>query len=62
MCAAAAWGHTDTVRVLLDHGADPNLREDGGTGLSPLAWATQEFAPRTETAAVLRAAGARDAE
>lgn len=39
LCAAACWGHTGTVRELLAHGADPNLREDHGTGLSPLEWA-----------------------
>lgn len=57
LCAAACWGHVETVRVLLAHGADPGLREDHGTGLTPLAWATA--GPHPETIAVLRAAGAR---
>ncbi|MFF3499760.1 ankyrin repeat domain-containing protein [Streptomyces sp. NPDC003247] len=57
LCAAAAWGHTDTVRTLLAHGADPSLREDQGTGMTPLEWASRE--PHPETVAVLRAAGAR---
>ncbi|MFG2292172.1 ankyrin repeat domain-containing protein [Streptomyces sp. NPDC048603] len=56
LCAAASWGHTDAVRELLAHGADPTLREDGGTGLSPLDWAL--LGPHPETAALLRAAGA----
>ncbi|MFD7663212.1 ankyrin repeat domain-containing protein [Streptomyces sp. NPDC059788] len=59
LCAAAAWGHLDVVRELLTHGADPNAREDGGTGHSPLDWATKDFQPHPETAALLRAAGAR---
>lgn len=57
LCAAACWGHTETVRALLDHGADPNLREDHGTGRTPLEWALA--GPHPSTAAVLRAAGAR---
>ncbi|MCX4765688.1 ankyrin repeat domain-containing protein [Streptomyces sp. NBC_01275] len=57
LCAAACWGHTETVRTLLAHGADPNLREDHGDGWTPLEWATA--GPHPETAAVLRAAGAR---
>ncbi|MDR6980014.1 ankyrin repeat protein [Streptomyces sp. 3330] len=57
LCAAACWGHIDAVRALLAHGADPNLREDHGTGLTPLAWATA--GPHPETVAALRAAGAR---
>ncbi|WP_416967732.1 ankyrin repeat domain-containing protein [Streptomyces sp. 4F14] len=56
LCAAACWGHTDTVRALLDHGADPGLREDHGTGLTPLEWA--RAGSHTEAAAVLLAAGA----
>lgn len=39
LCAAASWGHAETVRVLLAYGADPGLREDHGTGLTPLEWA-----------------------
>ncbi|MEU5631798.1 ankyrin repeat domain-containing protein [Streptomyces rishiriensis] len=56
LCAAACWGHVEAVRVLLAHGADPALREDHGTGLTPLEWATT--GPHPETIAVLRAAGA----
>ncbi|MFE9674731.1 ankyrin repeat domain-containing protein [Streptomyces sp. NPDC006259] len=56
LCAAACWGHTETVRVLLAHGADPGLREDRGTGWTPLEWA--ERGPHPETVAVLRAATA----
>lgn len=59
LCAAACWGHAETVRELLAHGADPNLREDHGTGWSPLDWATH--GPHPETAAVLVAAGAHPA-
>ncbi|MFF8972974.1 ankyrin repeat domain-containing protein [Streptomyces sp. NPDC014995] len=57
LCAAACWGHTETVRTLLAHGADPGLREDHGTGWTPLEWAIA--GPHPRTAAVLRAAGAR---
>ncbi|MFD4558000.1 ankyrin repeat domain-containing protein [Streptomyces sp. NPDC058469] len=56
LCAAACWGHADTVRELLAHGADPNLREDHGTGWSPLEWARR--GPHPETVAHLTAAGA----
>ncbi|MEU9112274.1 ankyrin repeat domain-containing protein [Streptomyces sp. NPDC048483] len=56
LCAAACWGHTEAVRELLAHGADPNLREDHGTGWSPLRWANQ--GPHPETVALLLAAGA----
>ncbi|ANW22566.1 ankyrin repeat domain-containing protein [Streptomyces clavuligerus] len=38
LCAAACWGHEDAVRVLLEHGADPGLREDRGSGRTPLEW------------------------
>ncbi|MEV0848009.1 ankyrin repeat domain-containing protein [Streptomyces sp. NPDC049954] len=58
LCAACAWGHEDTVRVLLGHGADPNQREDHGSGNSPLYWASS--GPYPGTVAVLRAAGAVD--
>jgi len=50
-------GHTETVRELLAHGADPDLREDNGTGRSPLDRA--DNGTRLDTAEVLRAAGAR---
>ncbi|MCQ9184530.1 ankyrin repeat domain-containing protein [Streptomyces sp. IBSBF 2953] len=56
LCAAACWGHVETVRILLAHGADPEQREDHGTGLTPLEWATA--GPHPETIAVLHAAGA----
>lgn len=57
LCAAACWGYVETVRVLLAHGADPNLREDHGTGMTPLQWAAA--GPHPETIDVLREAGAR---
>ncbi|MFE9474080.1 ankyrin repeat domain-containing protein [Streptomyces griseofuscus] len=56
LCAAACWGHTETVRALPAHGADPNLREDHGTGRTLLQWAL--IGPHTETADRLAAAGA----
>ncbi|WP_420034868.1 ankyrin repeat domain-containing protein [Streptomyces sp. cg28] len=56
LCAAACWGHTETVRRLLAHGADPGLREDRGTGRTPLEWAAA--GPHPETAEVLRDADA----
>jgi ankyrin repeat protein len=59
LCAAACWGHTTTIRQLLAHGADPHLREDHGTGRSPLEWA--DHGPHPEAAGILRAAGAREA-
>ncbi|MEU9580836.1 ankyrin repeat domain-containing protein [Streptomyces chilikensis] len=55
LCAAACWGHEDAVRVLLAHGADAALREDGGTGLTPLEWA--ERGPFPRTVRLLRGAG-----
>ncbi|MFE9406465.1 ankyrin repeat domain-containing protein [Streptomyces sp. NPDC006530] len=57
LCAAACWGHTETIRQLLTHGADPSLREDHGTGMSPLDWANN--GPHSDAAEILRAAGAR---
>ncbi|WRZ88437.1 ankyrin repeat domain-containing protein [Streptomyces sp. NBC_01007] len=56
LCAAACWGHTETVRELLEHGADPSLREDHGTGWSPLEWANN--GPHPETAELLTLARA----
>ncbi|MEV2212805.1 ankyrin repeat domain-containing protein [Streptomyces sp. NPDC050997] len=56
LCAAACWGHRETVRELLAHGADANLREDHGTGWSPLDWANN--GPHPETAELLITAGA----
>ncbi|UNS95303.1 ankyrin repeat domain-containing protein [Streptomyces tubbatahanensis] len=57
LCAAACWGHTETVRALLAYGADPRLREDHGTGRTPLEWA-MDAGPHTGTADLLIAAGA----
>ncbi|MFD9903713.1 ankyrin repeat domain-containing protein [Streptomyces sp. NPDC059063] len=56
LCAAACWGYTETVRQLLAYGADPNLREDQGTGRSPLDWASQ--GRHVETVELLTTAGA----
>ncbi|MEV0738674.1 ankyrin repeat domain-containing protein [Streptomyces sp. NPDC050549] len=56
LCAAACWGHTDVVRELLAYGADPNEREDHGTGRSPLEWANN--GPHPGTVALLTEAGA----
>ena len=39
MCGAACWGHVETVRELLAAGADPNLREDNGSGRTAADWA-----------------------
>ncbi|MFE6686181.1 ankyrin repeat domain-containing protein [Streptomyces sp. NPDC057743] len=58
LCAAACWGHTATVRTLLAHGANPNLREEHGTGRPPIAWTHDgPHGPHHETAALLTAAG-----
>ncbi|MEU5839126.1 ankyrin repeat domain-containing protein [Streptomyces diacarni] len=57
-CAAACWGHTETVRALLAYGADPRLREDQGAGRTPLEWAV-DAGPHTETADLLIAAQAK---
>lgn len=54
LCAAACWGHTDVVRELLAHGADPGLREERGNGRTPLEWALA--GPYPETVALLSAA------
>ncbi|WEH42026.1 ankyrin repeat domain-containing protein [Streptomyces sp. AM 2-1-1] len=56
LCAAACWGSTEVVRVLLAAGADPRLREDHGTGRTPLEWA--RAAPWPETVVLLESAGA----
>jgi ankyrin repeat protein len=40
LCAAACWGHFAVVRELLESGADPLLREDGGVGRSAVEWAS----------------------
>ncbi|WP_030786199.1 ankyrin repeat domain-containing protein [Streptomyces sp. NRRL S-920] len=64
--AASVHGEAGAVRLLLragaepdaesGHGCDPNLREDHGTGYSPLRWARN--GPHPETEAALLAAGA----
>jgi ankyrin repeat protein len=51
--AAAMQDDVDTVRVLLDHGADPGRRADDGR--DALAFATEGSAARA--LALLRAAG-----
>lgn len=56
LCAAACWGHAETVRILLAHGADPARREDHGTGRTPLEWA--RAGPHPQTVELLSAAGA----
>ncbi|TDC78015.1 ankyrin repeat domain-containing protein [Streptomyces hainanensis] len=48
LCAAACWGHEDAVRELLAFGAGPEVREDAGTGLTPLEWARGGPHPGTE--------------
>ncbi|MEU8762339.1 ankyrin repeat domain-containing protein [Streptomyces sp. NPDC048659] len=57
LCAAACWGHAETVRHLLAHGADPGLREDRGTGRTPLEWAAD--GGHEATAELLRTADGR---
>jgi len=52
--AAAQNGHTDAVRLLLEHGADPNARE-AGDNTYPLHWAAA--GRHLETARVLLDAG-----
>jgi ankyrin repeat protein len=44
--SAAQGGHVDTVRLLLDHGADPNAREQGDNTY-PLHWAAAHGYPET---------------
>ncbi|BCJ54999.1 serine/threonine protein kinase [Actinoplanes sp. NBRC 14428] len=39
LCAAACWGHDESVRALLAGGADPALREDRGAGRTAAEWA-----------------------
>ncbi|MFD4764997.1 ankyrin repeat domain-containing protein [Streptomyces niveus] len=56
LCGAACWGHAGAVRELLTYGADPRLREDGGSGRSPLEWA--RTGPYPETVRLLEEAGA----
>ena len=53
---AAAWdGHADTVRLLLDKGADPNvIGKDGSTALS-----LAQKLKHTAVMEMLRAAGAK---
>jgi len=52
LCFAASWGELESVRILLDHGADSNLIEDAdATGVTPLIWAVQKG--HTEVARLL---------
>ena len=53
--AAAKAGHVEAVRLLLDHGADPDARE-AGDNTTPLHWAAA--AGRTDVARTLLDAGA----
>jgi ankyrin repeat protein len=59
---AAFSGDVDTVRMLLDAGADPNAKtgklDDGREGVTPLAMALRR--KHDDVAALLRARGARD--
>lgn len=58
LCRAAATGHADAVRTLLDHGADPNalFRDEYGTALTA---ACETLAPGTaDVVKILLAAGA----
>jgi ankyrin repeat protein len=52
---AARWGRRNIVRLLLDHGADPNAA--GAAWATPLAWAEKKG--HHDIARDLRAAGAR---
>ena len=56
LCWAAAYGHVDIVRVLLDHGATVDLAPRHGMGGPALSDAL--FENQVETARVLAAAGA----
>ncbi|MDR6319077.1 ankyrin repeat domain-containing protein [Actinoplanes couchii] len=41
LCAAVCHGHDEVAALLIAAGADPELREDGGTGLSASGWAAK---------------------
>jgi len=56
LTAAAQFGRVDVARLLLAHGADPNLRDGGGQYLTPLATAAMHG--QLEVCRVLLAAGA----
>ncbi|MFJ2818197.1 ankyrin repeat domain-containing protein [Streptomyces sp. NPDC087294] len=47
LCAAACWGHVETVRVLRAYGADPEAREDRGAGRTAVEWAVDAGQPET---------------
>ena len=54
---AAAWGHTDLVKILLDAGADPNHAADKD-GLTALMWSAKHFDEQLEMTQALLEAGA----
>jgi hypothetical protein len=54
---AAAWGHTDIVKILLEAGADPNSGSDN-SGLTALLWSAKNFDEQLEMAEALLDAGA----
>jgi outer membrane protein assembly factor BamB len=59
LALAAAQGHADVVRYLLDKGADPSFRE-GFFGTSVLEGSFEKGAPEYRVAKMLLAAGAKD--
>ncbi len=54
---AAAWGHYEVVKVLLEAGADPNYGADKD-GYTALMWAAKNFEEQLEMVRVLLEAGA----
>lgn len=54
---AAAWGHEDIVKILLEAGANPNAGADIH-GLTALMWACKTFDEKLEMVRVLLEAGA----
>ncbi len=54
---AAAWGHADIVKILLEAGADPNIRS-GNSGMTALLWSAKNFDEQLEMAQALLDAGA----
>lgn len=51
---AAYWGTPEVVHVLLEHGADPNIKDESGS--TALRWAL--WAEREDNAEVLERLGA----